>query len=80
MFADTVITPSRRQSKMILTINECGSKYDSNSVFDCHLSPIGRQMVIGNSVSNFFLSVFVDCINVFDCHLSGVVIYIVIGN
>ena len=25
-----------------------------NSVFDCHLSPIGLQMTIENSVSNFF--------------------------
>ena len=25
-----------------------------NSVFDCHLSPVGRQMTIKNSVSNVF--------------------------
>ena len=24
-----------------------------NSVFDCHLSPVGRQIAIENSVSNF---------------------------
>ena len=31
-----------------------------------------RQMAIKNSVSNYFLSTFLDSINVFDCHLSGV--------
>ena len=37
-----------------------------NSVFDCHLSPVGRQLAIENSVS----------ITVFDCdlYLSGVMI------
>ena len=39
-----------------------------NSVFDCHLSPVGRQ----NSVSNNFLFTFVDSINVSDCRLKGV--------
>ena len=28
--------------KMLLTIDERGSKTDRNSVFDCHLSPVGR--------------------------------------
>ena len=36
------------------------------------LSPGGRQMAIKNSVSNDFLSTFINSINVFDCHLSGV--------
>ena len=43
-------TPDRQQSKTLLTIDECGSNIASNSVFDCHLSPIGRQMAIENSV------------------------------
>ena len=42
------------QSKTLLTINERGSKIARNSVFDCHLSPAGRQMAIKNSVSNDF--------------------------
>ena len=47
-------TPSRRQSKTLSTIDERVSKIDSNSVFDCHLSPVWRQMAIENSVSNDF--------------------------
>ena len=45
-------TPGRRQSKTLLTIDERRSKIDRNSVFECHLSPVGRQMAIENSVSN----------------------------
>ena len=48
------ITPGRRQSKMLSTIYERGSKIDRNRVFDCHLSPVWRQMAIKNSVSNHF--------------------------
>ena len=66
------LTPGRRQSKTLLTIDERGSRIARNSVFDCHLSPVGRQMVIYNSVSNDFLSTFVDCIDIFDCRLPGV--------
>ena len=66
------LTPGRRQSKTLLIIGERGSKLVRNSVFDCHLSPVGRQMAIENSVLNEFLSTFVDCIDVFDCHLPGV--------
>ena len=47
-------TPGRWQSKTLLTIDERGSKIDRNSVYDCHLSPVGRQMAIENSVSNDF--------------------------
>ena len=36
-------------------------------------SKIGQQMAIENSVSNDFLSTFVDSINVSDCRLSGVI-------
>ena len=50
----TVVTPDRRQSKTLLIIAERGSKIAINSVFDYHLSPIGRQMAIENSVSNYF--------------------------
>ena len=68
-----VSTPGRRQSKMLLTMDERGSKIDRNSVFDCHLSPVGRQMAIKNSVSNNLLSAFVGSINIFHCRLPGVV-------
>ena len=53
---------------MLLTIDERRSKITRNMVFDCHLSPIGRQMAIENSVSNDF---DLHSINVFDCRLSG---------
>ena len=36
---------------MLSTIDKHGSKIDRNSVFDCHLSPVGRQMAIENTVS-----------------------------
>ena len=68
----TFITPGRRQSKRLLSIIERGSKIGRNSVFDCHLSPVGRQMAIEKFVSNDFLSMFVDSIDVFDCRLPGV--------
>ena len=57
-------TPGRWQSKTLLTIDERGSKIARNR--------IGRQMAIENSVSNDFLSTFVDSITFFDCHLPGV--------
>ena len=57
----------------LLINDERGSKIVRNGVFNCHLSPIGRQMAIKNSVSNGFLSTCVDSINVFDCRLSGVI-------
>ena len=69
-----MMTPDMRQSKTLLTIDERGSKTARNSVFNCHLSPVGRQMAIENSVSNDFLATFVDSINVFNCRLSGVCI------
>ena len=47
-------TLGRRQSKTFLTIDERGPKIARNSVFDCHLSPVGRQMATENSVSNDF--------------------------
>ena len=50
----TYNTPDRRQSKRVLTIDEYGSELDKNSVFDCHLMPVGRQMAIENSVFNYF--------------------------
>ena len=49
-----VSTPDRRQSKPFLTVSERGSKITRYSVFDCHLSPVGRQIAIKNSVSNVF--------------------------
>ena len=59
---------------MLLTIEESRSKIAKNSVFNCPLSPVGRQMAIENSVSNDFLSTFVDSVNVFDCRLPSVYI------
>ena len=40
----TFYSPGRRQSKTLLTINNCGSKVVRNSVLDCHLLPDWRQM------------------------------------
>ena len=67
------ITPGRWQSKTLSTINERGSKIDRNSVFDCFLSPLWRQMEIKNCVSIgfFFLSKFLDTIGALDCRLPG---------
>ena len=59
---------------MLSTIVELGSKIDRNSVFDCHLPPVWRQMAIKNSVSNDFLSMFLNSIGVFDCRLPSVVL------
>ena len=61
---------------MLLTIEtDTGSKIPRNSVFDCHLSPVKQQMEIENSVSNDFLSSFVDSFYVFDSCLSGVILH-----
>ena len=49
-----------------------------NNVYDCHLSPVRRQMSIENSVLIVFWSTCVNCINVFDCRLSGG--WLLIGN
>ena len=51
-----------RQSRTLFTIDERVSKIARNSVFDCHLSPYGRQMVIENSVSNYIIYTYVDSI------------------
>ena len=53
--------------------DERGSKIARISVLDCDMSPVWRQMVIKISVSNDFLSTFVNSIKVFECHLSGVI-------
>ena len=68
-----VNTLDRRESKMLSIIDERGSKIDRNSVFICHLLPVGPQMTIENSVSIDFWSMFLDSIGVFDCRLHGVV-------
>ena len=65
----SIFIPDRRQSKTLLTIVEHGSKLVRNSVFHFHLSPVGRQMAIEISVSNYFLSTFVYNIDVYDCRL-----------
>ena len=48
------------------------TKITRNSVFACHLSPVGQQMAIENTVSNNLWSTFVDSINVINCRLSDV--------
>ena len=68
-------TTDRLHSKTLLTIDERGPKIASNSVFDCHLLPAGRQMAIENTVSSEFGSAPVVSIAVFHCHLSGVNIF-----
>ena len=70
------ITLDRWQSKMLLKVDERGSKIARNSVFGCHLSPRGRQMATENSVSNDIFFTFIDSIIIFDRHLSGVKILI----
>ena len=47
-------TPNRRQLKTLLTIDERWSKIARNSVFDCRLSPFGRQM----AMKTLFLAIF----------------------
>ena len=49
-----VSTPDRRQSKTPFTMDERGSEIATTSVFDCHLSPVGRLIAIKNSISNYF--------------------------
>ena len=56
---------------MLFTMDNRGSEIATTSVFDCHLSPVERLMAIEHSVSNYFLSAFIDSIDVFDCRLSG---------
>ena len=69
------IISDRRQSKTLCTIDERGSQIARNSVFDCHLSPVGRQTAIKNTVSNDPRYTFVvSSINVSDCRLSEVLI------
>ena len=59
------------RSKSLSTIDECGSK-SLETVLDCHLSPVLRQMAIENSVSNDFSSAFLETIGIFACRLTGV--------
>ena len=59
---------------MLSTIDDRGTQIAGNSVFDCHLSPVGRQTAVESSVSSDLGSTFVDSINVFDCLLSEVFI------
>ena len=63
MGTPTGFTPDRWQSKTLLTIVKCWSKIAINSVFDCYLSPVWRQLAIKNSVSNYFWSTFVDSVS-----------------
>ena len=61
-----------RQSKTLLTLNERGSKLARNSVFSCHLSPIGRQMAIDIFFSNYFDLRSSIVLTFCKCRLSGV--------
>ena len=65
-------TPDRRQSKTLSAVDKRGSKIDRNSVFDCHLSPAGRQMAIQNTVCIDFLIDVPQYFWLFDCRLPGV--------
>ena len=56
-----IYSRDRRQSKTLRAISECRSKTVRNRVFDCHFAPDWPQVAIENTVSIFFLSVFVDC-------------------
>ena len=69
-------TLDRRHSKTLLTINEHGSEIATTSVFDCHLSPVGRVKAIKYSVLYYLWSTFADNIDVFDCrlHVSSLVL------
>ena len=73
MYLMPISTLVRWQSKTFLTIDKRGTKIVRNRVFDCHVSPIGWQMAIKNSVSNDFWSTFVDSIDFFACHLPSVI-------
>ena len=59
---------------MLWTIDKHKSQIARNSVFDCHLLPVGGQTVIENSVSNDLRSMFVYSINFYNFRLSGVFI------
>ena len=59
LFVHTISTPDNWQLKLLLTIDERGSKIARNRVFDCHLSQIAicRLTVTNgnqNNVSNYF--------------------------
>ena len=69
-----MLTPARPQSKTLSTKDKREYKIDRNSVFDCHLSPVGRQMAIENTVSIDFRSLLLESIGVFDCCLPGVIL------
>ena len=66
-----VITPGRPQSKTISIIDNRGSKIYRNRPSSI---AIWQQMAIESSVSNNFLSTFLDSIGEFDCCLPGMVI------
>ena len=62
------------QSKMLFTIDICGSKMTRNNVFDefAIWRLTDKEMAIEIFVSIDFSSTLVDSIYVFDCRLSGV--------
>ena len=54
VFAIPILTPGRRQIENAINNKKNGSKINRNSVIDCHLMPVWRQMAIKNSVSSDF--------------------------
>ena len=48
------LTLGRWQSKTLITIDKRGSKISGNSVFDCHLSPVGDKW----QLKTLFLNIF----------------------
>ena len=65
-------TLDKQQSKRLLTINERRSKMARNSVFDCHLLPLGNRWQSKTLFLMILFSKFLESIHFFDCRLSGV--------
>ena len=71
-YFESKLTLGRRQLKMLsATIDKRGSNINRNSVFNCHLSPVWRQMAIVNTVSIDFLSPFFDSMPPTWCETDG---------
>ena len=58
------------------TIAEHISKLVRNRAFHCHLSPVGRQMAIKNTVSNDLNRCSLIVKSIFDCRISGVILFL----
>ena len=73
------LTQGRRQLKTLLPIDERGPNIARNTVFDCNLSPVRRQMAFENSVSSYCdlrssivltFSIAAYPVRIYDCVLS----------